>query len=192
MALTDAATETIDRTRFAALFAPLHDRARRSARRLCRSPADGDDLFHEAVVRALDKLDGLRDEASFNAWFYAILLSVHRNRARRAFWGRFLPLDVWRSGEPVGQDGARWEEERQGAARASQALASLPAEQREAIVLFDLDGFSIEEVAALQRTSPSGVKSRLSRGREALRRHYRRLGLAVAADGGRAAQQELP
>ena len=47
--------------RLLALIGPLHDRARMTARRLCRSHADGDDLFHEAVLRALDHLDELRD-----------------------------------------------------------------------------------------------------------------------------------
>ena len=58
----------------------------------------------------------------------------------------------------------------------------MPPEQREAIVLFELDGFSIEEIAAMQQVSLSAIKSRLVRGRERLRRHYQRLGLASVAD----------
>src|SRR5262245_34979293 len=64
--------------RFLSLLAPHHDAARATARRLSRSWADGDDLFQEAALRALDRLDELRDERSFRAWFYAVLLSVHR------------------------------------------------------------------------------------------------------------------
>ena len=41
---------------------------------------------------AIDRLDDLREEARFRPWFYAVLLSVHRARARRHFWRRFLPL----------------------------------------------------------------------------------------------------
>ena len=55
-------------------------------------------------------------------------------------------------------------------------LASLAAEQREAVVLFEVDGFSIEEIAAMQRVSISAVKSRLTRGRERLRVFYQRCG----------------
>jgi RNA polymerase sigma-70 factor (ECF subfamily) len=168
------------------LLAPIHDAAAATARRLCRAPADGDDLLQSAVIRAFEKLDTLRDESRFRSWFYAVLLSAHRNRARRAFWRRFLPLEEELPGrEPVGEDGGEWEEERQAAMRATRALSKLPAVQREAVVLHELDGFSIEEVAELQEVSVSAVKSRLSRGRQRLRRHYEKLGF-----GGR--RSELP
>ena len=51
------------------------------------------------------------------------------------------------------------------------ALAPL---EREAIVLFELEGFSLEEIVALQKSSLSAVKSRLVRARGRLRRHYER------------------
>ena len=58
----------------------------------------------------------------------------------------------------------------------AQGLATLPAVQREAVVLFELDGYSIVEIAAMQRASVSAVKSRLTRGRERLRRFYEQHG----------------
>jgi RNA polymerase sigma-70 factor (ECF subfamily) len=150
---------------------------------LSRSPGDGDDLFQEAVLRAFEKLPSLRDESRFQPWFYTILLSVHRNRSRRAFWRRFLSIedrasDGW---EPAGADGSCWEEERAQAARVARALATLPPVQREAVVLFEIEGFSIEEIAALQGVSISAVKSRLARGRGRLHRHYERLNLAPSS-----------
>jgi RNA polymerase sigma-70 factor, ECF subfamily len=167
------------------LLEPVHDRAALSARRLAGSAHDGDDLLQEAMLRALDALDGLREEARFGSWFYTILLSVHRNRARRSFWKRFIPVETGMpaGSEPAGEDGALWEEERVRAARVSRALGALPAEQREAVVLFELDGLSIEEIAALQRVSPSAVKSRLARGRTRLRRTYERWGFGSAKAG---------
>lgn len=59
--------------------------------------------------------------------------------------------------------------------RAARALATLPAVQREAVVLFEIDGFSIEEIAVLQRSSITAVKTRLSRGRRRLRAWYGRI-----------------
>jgi RNA polymerase sigma-70 factor (ECF subfamily) len=165
-----------------ALLAPIHDQARATAHRLSGSSTEGDDLFHEAVLRAMDKLKGLREPERFPGWFYMVMISVHRNRSRRGFWRRWFRLED--AVEPVGQDGQTWEDERHRAARVSRALAGLPAEQREAIVLFELDGFSIEEVAALQAGSVAAVKSRLSRGRAALRRHYERLGIAASRPSG--------
>jgi RNA polymerase sigma-70 factor, ECF subfamily len=154
------------------LLAPHHDRARSTARRLCRSAADGDDLFHEAVLRALDRVDELRDEARFRPWFYAVMLSVHRARARRTFWRSLLPLDAL-TGEVAspGADYGAFE----GADRMAKALATLSPRARETIVLFELEGFTLDEIAALQGESIGTLKSRLSRARERLRRHYGRL-----------------
>ena len=165
------------------LLAPFSDQALTTARRLCRSRADGDDLFSETVVRAHAKLMSLRDERKFRSWFYAVLLSVHRSRSRRAFWRRCMPIaDLVAAGrDPVGDDGRRGEEEHVRAERASRALAVLPAVQREAVVLHDIDGFSMVEIAAMQRVTVSAVKTRVARGRERLRAHYRRLGLAGPA-----------
>jgi RNA polymerase sigma-70 factor (ECF subfamily) len=173
------------------LLRPFHDRAAATARRLSRSAEDGDDLFQETVIRAYEKLSGLRDESRFRPWFYSVLLSVHRNRSRRGFWRRFLPLERkgGKSIDVAGEDGASWDDERRGAERVARALAVLPPEQREAVVLFELDGFSIEEIAALQKVSLSAVKSRLSRGRERLRRYYGRLGFSTQ---GEQPEREIP
>jgi hypothetical protein len=57
------------------------------------------------------------------------------------------------------------------------------------VVLFELERFSIEEVAALQGVSHSAVKSRLARGRKRLRRHYGRLGFPTQ---GEQPGQEIP
>jgi len=181
-ATSDARWESLIR-----LLAPFSDQAMATARRLCRSRADGDDLFSETVVRAQAKLMSLRDERKFRSWFYAVLLSVHRSRSRRAFWRRCMPIaDLVAAGrDPVGDDGRRGEEEHVRAERASRALATLPAVQREAVVLHDIDGFSMAEIAAMQGVTVSAVKTRVARGRERLRAHYRRLGLAGPADGHR-------
>lgn len=171
-------------SRLIGLLGPVHDQARATARRLSRSPSDGDDLFHEALLRAYDRLRSLRDESAFRAWFYSILLSVHRNRTRGGFWKRFSSLEQKRDlgFDPVGEDGAIREEERRRADRASRALGSLPAVQRQAVILFELEGFTVEEIAVMQKVSVSAVKSRLARGRQRLRSHYERCGLAPRSE----------
>ena len=191
--MSSADRRTQDGERLVELLGPFHAQAAGVARRLARSADDGDDLFQEAVLRALDGLPTLRDASRFRPWFFAILLRVHRNRSRRSFWRRFLPMEAERPVEPVGEDGQAWEEERMRARRVSRALGALPAEQREAIVLFDLEGFSVEEVAVLQRASVSAVKSRLSRGRARLRRIYERWGFGAQSSRARPGRVvELP
>ena len=165
--------------RLTRLLEPVHGPALATARRLCRTAADGEDLYADTVLHAFDKLHALRDESRFKGWFFATMLSRHRSRSRLKFWRRFVPFDeAFPAGtEPTGEDGAHWSDDARRAARVAAALASLPAVHREAIVLFELDGYSIEEIAALQRATIPAVKSRLGRGRERLRRFYEQLGI---------------
>jgi RNA polymerase sigma-70 factor (ECF subfamily) len=169
-----------------ALLEPIHPSAQATAHRLTGGPPDGDDLYHEAVLRAFDKLHTLRDATRFRSWFFAVLLSVHRTRHRRAFWKRFLSLDAPEGThrDPVGDDGAGSERDRARARRLQCALERLPAVQREAVILFEVEGFGIEEIASMQRVSASAVKSRLARGRKRLREFYRRRGWTGGAGDG--------
>ena len=167
--------------RLMTLLEPIHESAAMTARRLSRTTGEGDDLYQEALLRAFRKLPSLRDESRFRSWFFAVLLSLHRSRSRRAFWKRFLPLDEASSERTMPVWSVTDQDEAARADRASKALALLPAVQREAIVLFEMNRFSIAEIAQLQNVSESAVKSRLARGRERLRGAYRRLGRTEVA-----------
>ncbi len=162
------------RHRLCLLLEPHHDELRAFAHRLCRATADGDDVFQEAAMRALVKLDSLRSDDAFRFWFYRVLLSVHRNHCRRSFWSRLVPLgdELESSVAPADLGGAE---------RMRAALGRLPAVQREAIVLHDLQGMTVDEIAGAQGVTTSAVKSRLSRGRRRLRSIYRKR-FAIAAD----------
>ena len=173
--------------RLSRLLAPVHDGAVAFARGVCRSRAEGDDLFQEAVLRALDKLSSLREDGAFKFWLYRVIISVHRNRYRKSFWRRLLPLET----EPAAPDRPRTDDELGGAQRARRALAELPHEQREAIVLFELEGWKVEEIAEVLGVSISAVKSRLVRGRERLRAVYTKQ-LGVAAPRGSLVPGEIP
>lgn len=166
------------RERLRQLLAPVHDRALAFARSISGSRAEGDDLYQEALLRALTKLDTLRDDGAFRPWLYRVLISVHRNRSRRAFWRWLLPIgdaEADDHDEPALHDlrASDWSPDAASAVgRARKALAALPADQREAIVLFEIEGWQVDEIAAAQRVSASAVKSRLARGRARMRAHY--------------------
>jgi RNA polymerase sigma-70 factor (ECF subfamily) len=155
-----------------ALLEPVHEDVQLFARRIAGSNAEGDDVFQEAVLRAARKLPALRERTKFKSWMCSIVVSVHRSRCRRAFWTRWISRDEARDADPGGDDGSRWADERASARRATAALATLAPPQREAIVLFELHGYSIDEIAEIQSTSISSVKSRLVRGRDRLRSFY--------------------
>ncbi|MFN7326423.1 MAG: RNA polymerase sigma factor, partial [Chitinophagales bacterium] len=59
------------------------------------------------------------------------------------------------------------------------ALSRLPEQQREAILLFEISGFSIKEIAVLQESSESAIKQRLSRGRQQLLEQLQAFNLSI-------------
>jgi RNA polymerase sigma-70 factor (ECF subfamily) len=164
--------------RFRRLVEPLHDRVLGFARSLCRSTVEGDDLFQEAMLLAFRKVDALRDDAAFRAWVYRIVITVHRSHCRRAFWRRLVPLadvaelDADRESEHLYRSDGWSADAAEANRRARNALAKLGAAQREAIVLFEIEGWLVEEIATLQGLSVSAIKSRLARGRAQLRALY--------------------
>src|SRR3954465_15437433 len=97
--------------RFRRLLEPVHERAAVFARSIARSTGDGDDLLQESLVRALARLDTLRDDGAFRYWLFRIIINLHRNRYRRSFWRRLLPLEH----EPRERPAHRGESRRLGA-----------------------------------------------------------------------------
>jgi RNA polymerase sigma factor (sigma-70 family) len=173
------------RERFRRLMEPVHARCAAFARGLSRSRADGDDLYQEAILRAYERVDGLRDDGAFRTWLFRIVVTVHRNRVRAAFWRRWSPFhahDVERLEKDYRTNDSP--EAAEAARRAREALATLPAVQREAIVMFEIEGMTVDEIAAIQHVSASAVKSRLSRGRDRMRAHYGHDAVPVAIPGG--------
>jgi RNA polymerase sigma-70 factor (ECF subfamily) len=142
-------------------------RLRRYARALTRDLTAADDLVQDTLTRALGKLYLWQQGTDFRAWLFTILHNQYVNRVRRAA----------REGEVVGlserepllarapQQGRRLE-----LRDLDRAIAKLPSPQRSVILLVGLEGMSYGEVAAVLGVPVGTIRSRLSRGRETLRR----------------------
>ncbi|MBN8929042.1 MAG: RNA polymerase subunit sigma [Rhodospirillales bacterium 69-11] len=140
---------------------------RRYAIALLRNRDDADDLVHDCVVRALDKLHTRRDDADVRAWLFTIMHNLFVSQLRRK---RVRPV-----AEPLeerhedahaaeaGQDGPlRWRD-------LMRALAQLPEEQRSVLLLVSVEDLSYAETATVLDVPIGTVMSRLSRARERLR-----------------------
>lgn len=146
---------------------------RRFARAFSRSDADADDLAQEALVKVYKSLRSFRFQSAFKTWLYSVVRNVFLDAARsRAGRERSqeapLPADhaqLPSSAEPADEGLARAEERQ----RIWRALRELPPEFRTAVVLFDVEGHTYDEVAAVEGVPIGTVKSRLSRGRMLLR-----------------------
>ncbi|XXX76506.1 RNA polymerase sigma factor [Sorangium sp. So ce134] len=142
----------------------------RAARRLTRSEQDAEDLAQATVVRAIERHADLRDEDRMRAWLLRIERSVLLNATRGARQ-RLEVIEGGRGAESVPEPQGNLEAElleRGFADEVERALARLPPEWREALLLREVEELSYEEIADLQACPVGTVRSRLSRARLAL------------------------
>lgn len=126
-----------------------------------------EDVLQESLLKALLNYHRLRDPDRFRVWLFQIVTRTYVSETRRAFWRRLIPLETLHHMPPVYE-----EPETSERLHLLQALARLPLRQRSALLLFELAGFSIEEIRTIQGDrSLSAVKSRLARARESLRQN---------------------
>jgi RNA polymerase sigma-70 factor (ECF subfamily) len=119
------------------------------------------------VWRARESFQG-RSELS--GWIYGVCYRVLLNHRR--FWRRFLlRFDVGIASEPTSEVPASLEllDERERAERLREALSRLNDKHRAVVVLHDLEGFDVSEIAAIVDANPLTVRSRLRDGRRRLR-----------------------
>lgn len=142
-------------------------RLRRYARALTRDVITADDLVQDCLTRALGKLHLWQEGSDLRAWLFTILHNQHVNHIRRSV--REGVVVAFNESEPLlsraPQQGRRLE-----LRDLERAIAKLPTEQRSVVLLVGLEGMRYEEVAAVLGVPVGTVRSRLSRGREALRR----------------------
>jgi RNA polymerase sigma-70 factor (ECF subfamily) len=142
-------------------------RLRRYARALSRDVAGADDLVQECLTRALSKLDLWREGTSLRAWLFTILHNQYVNHVRRSI--RIgAPVEFNDESAPTLSLPAS-QEKRLELRDLDRALARLPQEQRAVILLIGLEGMPYGAVAAVLGVPVGTVRSRLSRGRSALR-----------------------
>jgi RNA polymerase sigma-70 factor (ECF subfamily) len=140
---------------------------RRYALALLRDPQDADDLVHDCLVRALDRLHTKREDGDVRAWLFSILyhlfVSQKRRAAARPDGAALDGVDAPSVGAAGAPDARlRWRE-------LSDALNKLPEEQRAVILLISVEDFSYAEAARALGIPVGTVMSRLSRARERLR-----------------------
>ena len=133
----------------------------RLARSIVPSDEDAKDAVAEAVCRAFAHLDELRDPARFKPWILRITANEAYNIVSRS--ARFVPLDALPAepaapGRPCAAESTLWP-----------LIQSLPESLRAPIVLYYYDDLPVREIASILGLREGAVKTRLSRGRQALK-----------------------
>jgi RNA polymerase sigma-70 factor (ECF subfamily) len=158
---------------FELLMRRYNERVYRAARAILRDEQEAEDVMQQAYVNAFMHLRQFNGSAQFSTWLTRIAVNESLARVRRR--GRYEAFDELSNVEPFMSDTPAANPERQaftGELRAllEWAIDALPDGMREVFVLRDVEGLSTAEVADCLAVSEDVVKTRLSRGRAALRR----------------------
>lgn len=171
---------------FESLILPHESSLYAPAMALTRSASDAEDLVQETLVRAYDRFETFRADGSPRAWLHTIMRNLFYNayrkrsrQPRQVSWEDTSAGWSAHAGSPSGDSalgGAAIDSpERivlsqiEGDA-ALKAVRALPDDYRRVVVLADIQGLAYQEIADLLQIPVGTVRSRLSRGRERVRR----------------------
>jgi RNA polymerase sigma-70 factor (ECF subfamily) len=175
-----------DETACAEIVSEHHRMVMQLAMNLLGDRDEALDLSQEVFLRVFRTIHRFRCQSSLRTWIYRIAVNQARNRHR--FWRRRRRADqvsldqhVAKHGELV-SDGEltpdRVLAQKELADRLHRAFDHLPFDQRTVVILREIDGLSYEEIAYSLGLAVGTVKSRLTRGRQALREELREAGIA--------------
>ena len=156
-----ARSEDVRHQQFLDLLMPFYPQALAYAQAITGSLMDGEDLVSDAVLRAYECIESLKDRGKFKEWFFSILLNRFRNLRSRSLL-RPLTLVADFAGPSV---------LREATSRVSgdpaelgyqltlvkELLARLAPRERDIILLLGPAGFSVDEVSTIQRVSKRAV-----------------------------------
>jgi len=172
--------------------------------RIVNDPSDAADTTQEVFLKVFRGMKQFQGESTLKTWVYRIAL--HEASNRRRWWFRHkaqeTPIDPVEESEYSGEERlidpgeSPFEQCAHTEVRAvvEEALTHVPEPYRTAIILRDLEDMSYEEIAEVLQISLGTVKSRITRGRNALRKKLIRYAQEVAPELGLAISeiQDLP
>lgn len=170
---------------FETLLQRCADKAYNFAFRLAGNDADAQDLVQEAFAKAFQHKDRYDPTRPLEAWVMRILKNVFLDGVRRYETKHKVSMDA----EMPSEDGGSWSDILPGKdpepvtemirseeeARLQKALNAIPVHYRTAVVLYDLEGLSYDEIAKLMECPLGTVCSRIYQGRLLLKKILEKL-----------------
>ena len=146
-------------------YEPLHE----GFTRFCSSRAfgimDTEDLVQESLLAVLQSFDRVENKEKLLAYLFSVASNILKNKKRRLKFKGDWDQNVIEKLESRIND----PEVALDVHYLLKAIEQLPEKQKEAIILFEISGFSTKEIAEIQESSIAAIKTRLSRGRQKLR-----------------------
>lgn len=149
---------------FMKLYEPVHANFEKFCKARVYGEMDFQDLMHDTLLIAYKKFDKVFVPKAFLSFLFGISIRVLSNankKNRPQLWND--DIDIHRAIQSYDQT-----DEKADVTLLYEALSKLPESQRESIILYEIVGFSVKEIAVLHNAGESAVKQRLARGRQQL------------------------
>lgn len=156
----------INSDQFWKLLKPIHPQAENFCRKLAGNRDDGDDLYQEVLLLALNKFSSLRERSSYRPWLYRIIVNTYKNKHRQPWKSRRVNLTPEILDSKSTSDPAKTYSLRR---LLNKALGVLSVEDRSMVLLSDSDGWAMAELARIYNKPEGTIKARLSRARHKMR-----------------------
>jgi RNA polymerase sigma-70 factor (ECF subfamily) len=168
------------------------DRLWAVAMRTTGDPEEASDALQDALISAYRRADQFRGDAAVTTWLHRIVVNASLDRLRRRAVRTAQPLPDDNDALPgaVVADPVDHMDRREIQLVVTQALAELPEDQRAAVLLVDVEGWSVEDAARMLGCPEGTIKSRCFRGRAKLAkrldflRNLDQTGPVTTAEGG--------
>ncbi len=166
---------------FTELVTKYQDRVYNTCLRICGHTEDARDLTQDAFLQAFESIASFRGKSAFFTWLFriAVNMSISHRRKRKARNAASLqdekgtlngPSSASQLTDERGVDPSTIVEKAEQRALVADCLLQLESDQRAVLVLRDMEGFDYQEIADILEIPVGTVKSRVFRGRLALRK----------------------
>jgi len=144
------------------LYRPVHASFERFCKARVYGNMDFKDLMQETIIVAFEKFESMRHPSAFKSFLIGTSIKILANDSRKIRELKEVDNSAIYSAYSINESNSLEIED------LHKALNKLPELQKEAIILFEINGFSIKEIAEIQESGESAVKQRLARGRASL------------------------
>lgn len=149
---------------FMMLYKPAHERLCRFVNSIIWNREDAEDIINETALKAFEKFDSINNKEIFLSYLFGIASNLSKKYYRKQKfkvyfdWNKAEKKEAWQHAESLTNNN-----------ELKRLLNKLSFEQRKAFSLFEISGFTYEEIARIEKSSLSAIKSRIYSARSKLK-----------------------
>lgn len=154
---------------FMLLYQPIHERLCRFVHSMIWDREDAKDIINETALQAFEKFDSIKDKKMFMSYVFAIAGNLAKRRyklqkVKAMFdWVKAENKEAWQHSEQTLQQ-----------SELRKALETISFKHRKALLLYEIFGFSYNEICAIENCSLSAVKTRIYEAKMKLRNYLQK------------------